>query len=201
MNKFLIFLFLLWGICPADISAQKVSGNSPRETVSLYLKALKALDHGRMEKYWAETVVQQGPDGPERKLNKAFIKGMRDFERGVKTVWKYEIKQTEGEQVTVELSEKNDFYDLLGVGTRFQTSIYFVREGRIYRMETRAMRHESGEDFNAVYASFKKWLMGSEAGNDKQLVGDGVLIWNRESAKRMYPWLKLWSKNNKKVAS
>jgi len=174
-----------------------VGSRDPREVVSGYLDALRALDQARMDSHCAPDVVSIAADGSQRRRDAAAARDMRDFERGMNTVWTYRIVCVDGERVTVDLSEQNDFYDRLGVGRRTQREVYVVRDGLVRRIETSDVRHERG-DYRAEYARFKAWLLSTPATADARLVHEGGLRFDAESAKAMSPWLEKWSRKEKK---
>ena len=117
---------------------------------------------------------------------------MRDFERAVATSWAYRIVGVDGDKVSVELTEANEFYDLLGVGTRTLSVNYYVRDGRIYRMETTALRHASG-DYPRDYDDFKRWLSATPAARNPKIMRGNSIIFDRESAALLRPWLERWA--------
>ncbi len=203
MRKYVKISVLFFACFIAQLLAHQqnvVAQNNPKRVISSYLKALKSLNHDRMNQYWAEEVILRSPNGSERTLDREFMREMRDFEREMNTLWSYRIKQVAGERVTVEMMEKNDFYDLLGVGKRTQVEVYFVRGGRIYRSETSNITQENGE-FGSSYERFKEWLSKSAAAQDGRIMREGHLIFDGESAKRLRPWLKLWSIERTKPAT
>ena len=140
--------------------AQKsASQNSPRRTLSLYLKALKSLDGDAMAVHWAEKLVTRYDDGSEEILDRDQSRKMRDFER-----------------------------------ERTQTTIYFVRNGKIYRFEDGGnQRHEHG-DYATRYASFKAWLTKTAAAQDNRIMQGQSVVFDGESAKLLRPWLVRWNK-------
>ena len=174
-------------------AALLVPGSDPREVVASYLDGLKALDQDRMDALCAPGMVSVGPDGSERTVDRESRRRMREFEREMHTSWTYRIEAVEGERVTVELFEHNDFYELLGVGRRAQEEVYVLHDGLIRRAETRSVRQEHG-DYATEYARFKTWLMDTPAATDARIVRDGGLIFDAESAKRLRPWLERWKR-------
>ena len=46
--------------------------------------------------------------------------------------------------MVVDETESNDFYDALGVGKRFQTCVFQVRDGQIVSFDLTVMRHTAG---------------------------------------------------------
>lgn len=165
----------------------------PQRVTMSYLKALAELDQDAMNGFLADRVTMGYADGEERVLDPQAAKNMRAFERGMKTRWSYRLKSVAGERVMVELTEGNEFYDLLGVGKRTQLETYFVRRGRIYRMQTTHVSHASG-DFSTAYATFKTWLSQTPAATDARLTQDhaATMIFDGESATAMRPWLQRW---------
>jgi ketosteroid isomerase-like protein len=173
-----------------------VSSADPRQVVRGYLDALRDLDQDRMDAYCAPDLVWVGADGSERKPpDPAAAREMRAFERGMNTVWTYRLLEVDGERISVEMTEQNDFYERLGVSRRTQREVYVVRQGRIHRMETKDMRHERG-DYRTEYARFKEWLLSTPAASDPDLVRDGGLRFDATSAKRMRPWLEKWRRQH-----
>jgi hypothetical protein len=189
-------LFLTLTLAWLRISPAGSPANDPREVVSAYLRALEALDHDAMERYWAPGLVWVHADGSEEPASSDSSRKMRAFERGMRTSWTSRIRRADGERVEVEMTEKNDFYDLLGVGKRSQRETYSVRDGRIHRSETREVRHERG-DFRTEYARFKAWLLKTDAARDPALVRDGGLVFDGPSAERMRRWLERWKREQR----
>jgi hypothetical protein len=185
----------LSALLDAGAQANSLSRNAPRDVVTRYLKALQKLDQNEMDHLLADTVTLRNMDGDEWTLDRMYSRDIRAFERAMKTRWSFRVRTAHGERVTVALTEANEFYDLLGVGTRTQVEHYFVRGGRIDRMETIDLSHESG-DYSKVYESFKRWLSHTPAASDQRLTRDEgkTLIFNGESAGAMRPWLQRWAK-------
>ena len=179
----------------AGAQADSLSGNSPRSVVTRYLNALRRLDQDEMDRFLADTVILRSMDGDEWTLDRTYSRDMRAFERAMRTRWSFRVRTADGERVTVALAEANEFYDLLGVGTRTQVEHYFVRGGRIDRMETIALSHESG-DYSKAYEGFKRWLSHTPAASNQRLTRDEgkTLIFNGVSAGAMRPWLQRWAK-------
>lgn len=191
-RTFAILTALLAGANAACAPAP-ASSDSAREVMLSYLAALEALDQERMNRLLADEVITRSPDGRERPMDRERLRKMRDFERSFGTSWTHRILEVSGEWVKVELLEKNDFYDLLGVGDRTSVREYRIRGGRIDRMEVLRERHEEDSDFAAVYERFKRWLSATPAGSDPRLMRDGRVLFDGESAPLLRPWLELWA--------
>ena len=177
------------------------SGADPRGVVSGYLDALRNLDQKRMAAYCAPDLVWVGADGSERKpADDRAARDMRGFEREMRTVWTYRVLAVEGGRVSAELSERSDFYELLGVGRRTQQEVYVVREGLIRRMETRDVLHARG-DYKTAYARFQQWLLNTPAASDSCVLRDGALVFDAKSARRLRPWLEKWSRERGRGAA
>jgi hypothetical protein len=177
--------------------AQAPPADSPRAVMENYLEGLKALDQDRMNRYYADTVTSRSLTGDESPVDRQAMRSMRDFERAVTTSWTYRIVAVSGDRVSVELTEANEFYDLLGVGTRTQAVDYFVRDGRIYRMETTGRKHVSG-DFTSAYKDFKRWLSTTAAARDPKIMEGGGIVFDRHSAALLRPWLERWAAERKR---
>jgi hypothetical protein len=163
----------------------------PLRTVCPYLEALQELDHGRMAQRWAPDVVTVGADGERGTVDLPAAREMRAFERKMRTRWVYTVDSVRADSVFVTLLEANDFYDLLGVGTRTQGAVYVVTGGRIAEMRTRSVSHPQGE-FGAVYRQFKRWLLDTAQVRDAAMVkGDG-LRFTAASAGPMREWVERW---------
>ena len=163
----------------------------PLRTVCPYLEALQELDHGRMAQRWAPDVVTVGAEGERGTVDLPAAREMRAFERKMRTRWVYTVDSVRADSVFVTLLEANDFYDLLGVGTRTQGAVYVVTGGRIAEMRTRSVSHPQGE-FGAVYRQFKHWLLDTAQVRDAVMVeGDG-LRFTAASAGPMREWLERW---------
>lgn len=169
-------------------------GKGEVATLRAYLDALKALDHSRMEKFWAEDVTIRRQDGTTVSLDRKQTRNFREFERTTNTKWRYKIIGAQDGAVTVLLTEQNDFYDLLGTGTRTQVDIYTVRSGRIESREIKFLVHEKGEE-DEVYSQFKAWLFKQLDRPEPDLARpEGTLIFNGKSAPRMLYWLRKWNR-------
>jgi len=169
---------------------------APPQGISLtvvcpYLEALSALDHDAMVRHWSPDVRSVNVDGEERAVDPEFMRQMRGFERSVHTQWTFEVISADRDSVVVNLTETNDFYQLLSLGPRHQTERYTVQDGRIVRMTTLQLRHEDG-DFALTFAGFRDWLMTTDAARDRALVRDGRLLFTEESGRRLLPWLHRW---------
>jgi hypothetical protein len=146
-----------------------------------------------MNQYLADDVVLRA-DGEEHMIDRRRAADIRAFEQALNTKWSYRIKGTAGERVAVELTEANDFYELLGIGKRTQAEHYFVRNGRIHRMETVALSHESG-DYTKAYERFKRWLSTTTASKDPRLTRDGARPCGSiaRAPTPCAPWLQRWA--------
>jgi limonene-1,2-epoxide hydrolase len=163
----------------------------PLRTVCPYLAALQDLDHDAMAARWAPAVVSVDARGESRAVDVRAARDMRAFEREMRTRWLYTVDSVRADSVFVTMREANDFYDLLGVGTRTQSEVYIVSAGRISEMRTSAVTHPGG-DFRPAYQGFRRWLVDTARVRDPDLVEDGGLRFTGRSAKRMRPWLERW---------
>lgn len=163
----------------------------PLRTVCPYLAALQKLDHKRMTAHTAPAMVSIGTDGRHRPADPQAARDIRAFERKMRTRWHYSIDSVHADSVFVTLWEANDFYDLLGVGTRTQAEIYIVADGRIAEQRTRGFTHPGGE-YLPVYQGFKRWLLDTMRVREPKLVGEDVLHFTEASAEPMREWLERW---------
>ena len=162
---------------PTDATAESI--------VRAYLEAFKALDAATMVSDRADDArtIRDGQSIPVNR-NQG---DMRAFERATHTIWTYRIDRVAGESVTVTLTEDNDFYRALGVGTRTQQLDYVVRNGKIAEIRPISMRDEHGV-YRDEYQRFLKWLVQQPSGNDPDIVKDGDFLFNEHSGSKMQPW-------------
>lgn len=193
----MLLAFWLASLAPAYCAPPQ---SATLTVVCPYLEALRALDHDAMARSWSPDARSVNAAGEERPVDPEAMRQMRGFERSVHTQWAFEVASAEGDSVVVNLTETNDFYDLLGLGPRHQTERYTVRDGRIVSMKTLQLRHENG-DFALTFAAFRDWLMHTDAAHDRALVRDGRLLFTAESGRRMLPWLERWHEGHEVAVS
>lgn len=184
MLAFAILATSLLGPCDAPEA-------DPLRTVCPYLEALQELDHRRMAERWAPDVVSLSAGGERDTVDRLAARDMRAFERKMRTRWVYDVDSVRADSVFVTLLEANDFYDLLGVGTRTQDEVYVVTGGRIGEMRTRSASHPQGE-FGAVYRQFTRWVLDTAKVRDAAMVEEGGLRFTGASAGPMREWLERW---------
>jgi hypothetical protein len=157
------------------------------------LDALVRLDHDALAALWAPDFVVAGPDGEARPVRAAFLRDMRAYERAAGTRWSYTVDSARGDSVFATLTESNELYDLLGVGTRTQREIYVASGGRVRSRRWLTLDRPAG-DFDSIYTAFKRWVIDTARVRDTVLVGDGVLRFTAESAEPMRRWLLAWQR-------
>jgi hypothetical protein len=163
----------------------------PLRTVCPYLDALQRLDHQAMVSLRAPDAIWVHLDGTREAVEPESGRDMRDFERETRTRWLYAVDSVRRDTVFTTLREANDFYDLLGVGTRTQREVYVVRGGRVGEMRTLDYSHPGG-DFGSAYTAFKRWVVDTMRVRDEELVADGGLRFTGKSAGPMLEWLERW---------
>ena len=166
-------------------------GADPLRTVCAYLDALQRLDHQGIVSLYAPDAIWVHTDGTRETVEPENGRDMRDFEREMRTRWRYAVDSVRGDSAFTTLEEANDFYDLLGVGTRTQREIYVAKRGRIGEMRTLGYSHPGG-DFGATYTAFKRWVLDTMRVRDPELVGGDVLRFTGKSAPSMRKWLERW---------
>jgi len=150
----------------------------PAGAVRGYLRSLQALNSARMNDFLEKRTANFD---------------MQAFERGTHTKWTWKIQRVAGADVFVDETESSDFYNALGVGRRFQTCVFTVRDGKIVTFDLTSMRHVHG-DYHEAYARFLTWLKNQPAANDPRLLRDGKLRFTAESAAAIKPWLKKYAR-------
>src|SRR5262249_49956672 len=120
------------------------------------------------------------------------MRSMRAFERALHTQWALEIQHTDGSDVAAVLTEQNDLYNALGVGTCTQVVVYQVRNSRIARLATTRVGY-SGRAFPEALADLEHWLSTQNAVSDDRLMRNGHLLFTGDSADRLVPWLAAYS--------
>lgn len=170
---------------------------NPAQTVRSFCEARKALDAARMEKVLADDYAGVQQDGSEVPYNRQLAYHIADWERAMNTKWDYRILGVNDNAVTVMLTEKSDYFALLGVGTRTQVTVYIVQGGKIKKGVSKLDVQEHGSQAEE-FRKFKTWLLQQLDSPEPQLVGPtGNLIFNGRSAPRMLYWLKKWDKLKK----
>jgi len=157
----------------------------PGVVVRGYLRALQSLNSAKMNDYLE---------------NRTANSEMRAFERLTHTKWSWRIQRIEGSTVVVDETEANDFYDALGVGKRFQTSLFTVREDKIVRIDVSGVRHVRG-NYRKAYESFLTWLKDQLGASDPRCLHEGNLRFTGECAGAIKPWLKKYRQTHARPAS
>ena len=167
-------------------------------TVTEYLRALQNLDYQRMAQYWAADSVSVSSSGHELPIDRDRMRSMRDFERSEHTTWSFAIQSAEGPNVRALLTERNDLYDALGVGTCTEVVLYRVAHQKILRMETLRISY-SRRPFPEALHEFEQWLAQVGASQDHLLMRDGHLLFSESAAVHLTPWLTSWAREHTKT--
>lgn len=166
--------------------------DAPVETVRRLCEARKALDAGQMEAVLAEDYRGEQPDGSEIPYDRERGRQVVEWERVMNTRWDYRVLGVDGDAVTVLLTEQSAYFDLLGIGTRTQVTVYFVEGGRVSRSLSKLDVQERGSQARE-YRRFHDWLLQQMEHPEPELVGpDGRLIFDARGASRMLVWLRKW---------
>jgi hypothetical protein len=94
-----------------------------------------------------------------------------------------------GTNVTVVLTEENDFYRALGVGRRTQVVTYVVDSGKIVEIRPISMRDEHGV-YRDEYRRFLGWFQQQPSANDSGIVRNGDFVFTSDSGLKLQPWLE-----------
>lgn len=173
---------------PADRGMQE----PPVETVRRLCEARKALDATQMEAVLAEDYRGVQPDGSEIAYDRERGRQTADWERVMGTRWDYRILGVDGSAVTVLLTEESAYFDLLGIGTRTQVTVYFVDGGKVSRSLSKLDVQERGSQAQE-FRRFHAWLLQQIEQPEPELIGpDGRLIFDGKGGARMLFWLKKW---------
>ena len=165
---------------------------APEETVRRLCEARKALDAAQLERLLAEDYHGEQPDGSKTPYDRDRGRHIAEWERVMNTRWDYRILGVDGNAVTVLLSEQSDYFDLLGIGTRTQVTVYFVDAERVSRSLSKLDVQERGSQAKE-FRRFHAWLLQQLEHPEPDLVGpDGRLIFDGKGAARMLFWLKRW---------
>lgn len=166
--------------------------DAPVEIVRRLCEARKALDPGQMEAVLAVDYRGEQPDGSVIPCDRERGRRTVEWERGMDTRWDCRLLGVDGNAVKVLLTEESAYFDLLGIGTRTQVTVYFVEGGRVARSLSKLDVQQRGSQARE-YGRFQEWLLQQMDPPDPELVGpDGRLLFDGRSAARMLTWLKRW---------
>jgi hypothetical protein len=133
-----------------------------------------------------------GTDGAAKPYDRALALRICDWEREMHTEWTAQVIGSDKSNVSVVLTERSDYYRLLGLGSGTQVVTYVVESGRIRQEVTRFIVEEHGKQADA-FGRFKSWLVTALDRREPDLVrSDGSLIFDGKSAPRMRYWLERW---------
>jgi hypothetical protein len=170
-------------------------GNQAQDPVAVvrgYLAATKALDAARMHRYLTDDYTLVDTNGQERAYRRHLTAPICAWERGMNTRWSYRLLGVNQNQVSVILIEHNDYWKLLGLGSRTQVIVYIVESGKIKKSLVKHLVEERGTQDEA-FGRFKTWLLAQLKQPEPELVTpEGRLIFDGKSAPRMRYWLRQW---------
>lgn len=187
---------LAWAAVGAPARAEAPANGpqeAPVETVRRLCEARKALDAGRMEALLAEDYRGLQPDGSEVAYDRDRGRHIVEWERAMNTRWDYRVLGVDGDAVTVLLTEQSAYFDLLGIGTRTQVTVYFAAGGKVSRSQSKLDVQEHGSQAKA-FRRFQDWLLRQMEQPEPELIGaDGRLIFDAKGGARMLHWLTKWN--------
>lgn len=164
----------------------------PVETVRRLCEARKALDAVQMDALIADDYQAEQPDGSKISYDRSRGRQTADWERVMGTRWDYRVLGVDGNAVTVLLTEQSAYFDLLGIGTRTQVTVYFADRGKVSGSLSKLDVQEHGSQ-SKEFRRFHAWLLEQLEQPEPDLVGpDGRLIFDGKGAARMLPWLAKW---------
>lgn len=170
---------------------------APEATVRRLCEARKALDAAQMEAVLAEDYRGEQSDGSEIAYDRERGRQTADWERVMSTRWDYRILGVDGSAVTVLLTEESAYFDLLGIGTRTQVTVYFVDGGKVSRSLSKLDVQKHGSQAQE-FRRFHAWLLQQIEQPEPELIGpDGRLIFDGKGAARMLHWLTKWHEAQK----
>lgn len=157
-----------------------------------YLSALQRLDAEAMNRYLADDFVVVSTDGTAKPYDPAVALRTCEWEREMHTEWTAQVIGADKSSVSVVLTERSDYYRLLGLGSGTQVVTYIVESGRIRREVVRFVVEEHGTQADA-FGRFSTWLVTALDRREPALLrSDGTLIFDGKSAPRMRYWLERW---------
>jgi hypothetical protein len=170
-------------------------GNKSPDPVAVvrgYLTATKALSAEGMLAWLADDYRLVDTNRQERAYRRHLAAPICDWERVMNTRWSYRILGVNQNQVSVILVEHNDYWRLLGLGSRTQVIVYIVESGKIKKSLVKHLVEERGTQDEA-FGRFKTWLLAQLKQPEPELVTpEGRLIFDGKSAPRMRYWLRKW---------
>jgi len=179
----LVTIFAIWIMLVGTAAP-----DGPRAIVEQYFRGLAALDQEKMAAFLADPYVWHYRN-QDRVYHPGDMRGVRQMERILHTHWKYRIVGVQGEEVKVEEIEDNDAYQLLGVGKRTKAASYFVRSGKIYRIDSAEYTHEHG-DWHEVNRSFAQWLATQPPEDTARVLKGGEAVYSAASAPQLLVLMK-----------
>jgi hypothetical protein len=184
-----VLLPLIYFASISDVYAQ----NNPEEIASFYYKGLTTGNLELMKKYAAEDYKIALADGREVKLNFENVGRVMAWEKKNHHRSRFKVIGINGNQVTIVLSELNDYQRLLGLGWLTEVNRVTVEGSKVIKSSNLISVHENccASD---KYKTFKEWfLQNADDTSKNKLMGKSEeIVFTAENAKDITRWLKKW---------
>jgi TolB protein len=168
------------------------TGNG-RENMAVFDRYIAALDRHDVEGQFAE----YGPDmhsfdeGRRGTPDKERSRANREFEAANNARWSYRLLGHGPGTLDLVITEGMDYYDLLGVGPRSHRARYHFRDGKIVKVEAWDWT-QRGRPYYGARDSFARWAARERPEAAAEVMGDGRLIFTRETAARINDLVREW---------
>jgi hypothetical protein len=156
--------------------------------VKTYVRALNAYDTDKALTFLADELRFVGPDG-ETTLDKAAVRRMLGWDAATHSAISHTDLEWEGDTIRGTFTERNDFYELLGIRQR-SYAIEFRFEGDLIR----EMRLTPGSwpTVDEALEPFLAWANQRHPETLNRIYPDGNLVLDADSAETWLTLLRRW---------
>ncbi len=170
--------------------ATPASADCLKCTIKGYVEALNSHDTEQALSFLAEELRFVAPDA-DMTLDKSAVRKMLDWDAATNSTVGYKELQREGDVVSGEFIERNDFYELLGIAERHYRLTFRFENDRIREIRLTPTK-DSGPKTSEALEPFLAWAGPRHAGVLDEIYPDGHFVFDGQSAERWLTLLREW---------
>ena len=183
MRRFTILLIAL-----AIVMGTPAAAGCLKCAVKVYVKALNDHDTEKALSYVAEGLRFVAPD-TDMTLDRAALQRMLGWDAATNSQIRYDELQWDGKVVNGRFTERNDFYELLGITERSYNLTFHFEDELIREIH---LTNDAGPKMSVVLEPFLRWAGARHAGVLEAIYPEGQFVFDEQSAEQWLTLLRKW---------
>ena len=155
-----------------------------------YVEALNGHDTEQALSFLAEELRFVAPD-VDMTLDRPAVRKMLEWDAATDSTVSYEELHGEGDLVTGEFIERNDFYELLGIAERRYRLTFRFEHDRIREIRLTPTQ-DSGLQMSEALEPFLAWAAPQHAAALDEIYPDGHFVFDGQTAEKWLTLLRRW---------